>query len=274
MTELLANPAFQSGVLPFVVGLIIWLVMLRAAPAWAGIAIIVGFLATAELITDIRFSPLSSTRKIMLIALLAVPFAALRDILPVKDKHIHGLFFPLAGGLALWVLWPALQRMQGVTLAFTILTAFMYAGWMLATADRMRKNTSQSLSYMIALGVGTGGVAIMGATALLGQLAMALGMAAAGGFLVYLITAQGRAGAVALYPAVLASSLLAINAVVYASLPWYIPAIFMMIPWLTWTPIPNTLSDRLQRILRLLLCLLPVALALVVAWVTAGPPPF
>ena len=93
MQDLLANPAFQGGVAPFVVGLIAALVLNRFGWVWMGLAVVAGLFTTVSLVTDITFSPLNSTRKIILLALRVGGLGLVREILPLKDRFVAIVLF-------------------------------------------------------------------------------------------------------------------------------------------------------------------------------------
>ena len=71
MNELLTNPAFQSGVAPFFVALIISAVLQRTMGwFWAGFGLIAAFLVNVFFTTGFEMTPLTSTRKIVLLGIV------------------------------------------------------------------------------------------------------------------------------------------------------------------------------------------------------------
>jgi hypothetical protein len=118
----------------------------------------------------------------------------------------------------------------------------------------------------LALGLGTGISALLGASALLGQLGIAIG-AIAGGYLLLLVFKQEiPLGSNLTLPVGLLSSLLGIAAVVYASLPWYSLLPLALIPVTINIPLPGELS-RFFRLLLLAAYTLPLTIiAIVITW--------
>ena len=82
VNDLLSNPLFQSGIAPFGVSLLLGLIFYRLAGFWAGIAVVAGFYAAAWLVTDLKFFPLTSTRKILLLGLVALGVGLLFEHAP------------------------------------------------------------------------------------------------------------------------------------------------------------------------------------------------
>jgi hypothetical protein len=76
MQALLAHPAFQAAVAPFLVTLVLALFLRRWGLVWQGLALIAGLLVTVWLTTGLSLQPLTSTRKIILCS-LGLPFLAL-----------------------------------------------------------------------------------------------------------------------------------------------------------------------------------------------------
>ena len=71
MQELLANPAVQGGAAPFLAGLIAVVVLGRFR--LGGLAVVAAFATAVYFIAGFTFSPLSATRKIILLGLAAPP---------------------------------------------------------------------------------------------------------------------------------------------------------------------------------------------------------
>ena len=69
MGELLSNPAVQAGAAPFAAALVVALALqpLRLG----GLAVTAAFLVAMQLVSGIQFSPLTATRKLVLLAIAA-----------------------------------------------------------------------------------------------------------------------------------------------------------------------------------------------------------
>ncbi len=77
MNDLLNHPAVQGGLAPFVAALIVALVLGRAK--LAGLAVIAAFCTAVYLISGFGFTPLTATRKIVLLGLTAAAVGILTD---------------------------------------------------------------------------------------------------------------------------------------------------------------------------------------------------
>ena len=69
MSDLLSNPAVQGGVAPFVAGLIVTVLLGRFR--LGGLAVAAAFATAVYFIAGFNFTPLSATRKIILLGLAA-----------------------------------------------------------------------------------------------------------------------------------------------------------------------------------------------------------
>ena len=272
MSDLLANPAFQSGVAPFVVALIVAMATLRLGWIWSGLAVMAGFFVTVVLVTDITFSPLTSTRKIILLALVTLAVGLLREILPLKDGVVRPLLAVAAAAAALWVLWPVLARKGGVDAAIMGGGGALYLAWVVAAFDGLNTRRERPVAAAVAFGFGTGGGALLGATAFLGQLGLALGAAAAGLLLVYAFLSGSRPGGWLTVPVSTVGALLGLAAVVYAGMPWVCLLLLAAVPLFARIPLPASLPGWLAAGLITLIAAVPAGGAVAVAWSQAGPP--
>jgi len=126
-----------------------------------------------------------------------------------------------------------------------------------------------------ALGIGTGGAALVGASALLGQFGLAIGAAAAAHLLIQMISNQplptGRSFTL---PVALIAGLTGCMAVLGAQLPWYALPVLAGIPLVAWL-LP--LFKQAVWLQSLALALATFAFAtgtIYLAWNVAGDVPF
>ena len=104
MNDILNNPAVQGGVAPFVAALIVALVLGRAR--LGGLAIVAAFATAVFFIAGFNFTPLTATRKIILLGLTA-PIVGIFADFAFKPTRFAGVALGLAGAAAaLWVFWP------------------------------------------------------------------------------------------------------------------------------------------------------------------------
>ena len=270
MQELLTHPAVQGGLAPFVAALIIAELLQRLK--LSGLAVIAGFAATVYLISDFSFEPLTASRKIVLLgmasAALALPLAFLRM------EWLRPLL-AVAGGLAaVWVAQRILEQQEAAAVVLWGVGCMLYVGWLVYWMDGLGDSPVRAGSAGLALGLGTGGAALFGASALLGQFGLALGATAAAHLLIQAISNSPLpCGRTFTLPLALIAALTGCLAVLTAQLPWYALAPLALIPLAAKIPVPEKYSLRLQSLLLSLAALVCAAGAVYLTWRVAGAPP-
>jgi len=141
--------------------------------------------------------------------------------------------------------------------------------------DKLENDPIRAASAATALGMGTGGAALVGASALLGQFGLALGSSAAALLFIHLLSNKALpAGRVFTLPLALIAGLTGCIAVLGANLPWYALSLLAAIPIAAWLmPLPKR-SPRIQSLLFALLTFAFAAGAIYVTWRVAGDVPF
>ncbi len=246
MENLLAHPAIQGGVAPFIVAFLIALIFVRVN-LLAGLAMVAGFVVVVFLTTGFSFSPMTSTRKLTLIVLL-VPVVAF--IFQLGNKYLETLIKVaciLISASLLWILWPVLIRGSIDEMLFPVLSYLIYAVWMVAMFMRMAELPAVTAgTSALACGIAIGGSAVIGASALLGQMGIAMAVAGGAFLLVQLLF---RSEEFAGLPFTLTSGFLAALllpvAVVYAKVPWLVLPVVALIPLISFYPFAD--DDRLWR---------------------------
>ena len=275
MNELLSNPLFQSGIAPFGVSLLLGLIFYRLAGFWAGIAVVAGFYTTAWLITDLKLFPLNSGRKIMLLGMVALAVGLIFDLYRSAPRWLTYLFFAAGFAAAVWLVWPVLMRKSDEWQTWMMSgLAGVYVGWLQVSLFSLRDKAERVSIALLALAGGTGISALIGASALLGQLASAIAAAMAAFLLAGLFSSRLSVGGLLVVPVTLLCGLLGVAAHVYAKLPWMTLLILAAIPLVARVPLPEERPSWL-KMLMLLLCLAPVAGgAIYVVWSQEGAPLF
>lgn len=271
LQQLLDHPAVQAGVAPFLAALLSAGLLRRFS--LSGLSIIAGFAVMLYLASDFTLFPLTAPRKIALLGLLG---AALGVLPGSFQPRWLGSLLPLLGGAA--AIWTAQRILQQHPLAVALLwggSCAAYVAWLVLTMDNLGKVSERAAAAAAALGIGTGGAALVGASALLGQFGLAVGSAALAWLLIHMISGRTLpAGRAFTLPVALLTGLTGCIAVLSAELPWYaLPALAAIPLAARWTPLPAG-SIRL----RTLLCALPVfacaVLAIFITWRIAGDVPF
>jgi hypothetical protein len=270
MESLLTRPEIQSAVLPFVIALALALGLRRlTTTAWLW-ALVTAFTVSALLINGFTLTPLTGTRKIILLLGAALLSAAL---LPgvLSKLRLQRPFIDLFCLLALaWVFWVVLARMPSEQIAIHAAGFITLLVILQQSFERVSGNPAQLHGAGLSLLLGVGLSATAAASALLGQLALALAAASGGAYLAWVIagsapSATGGKQPVVTLPYLLAALLLGLASVVFARLPWYALIPLALIP-LVVSLVPVKSESRFARALLASLPGLVIALA-VAFWV-------
>lgn len=249
MQELLSNPAFQAGVAPFAAALVAALAL--APLRLAGLAATAAFLVAMHLVSGIQFSPLTATRKIVVLA-LAAPLAGMLVDFAFKPTRLGAvLLAAAAGGGALWVAWPLLAQrpaaeawMLGAT---AVASCAFLAGYSQAA---LSQDAVRAGAAALALGLGAGVAAILSASAAYGSYGIALG-AGAGAFLLpqMVLGRKSHAGGTFTLPAMLVGGLIATGSMLLAQMPWTVVLTLACVPLAARLPAPERAPVWLQAVI-------------------------
>ena len=263
MSEFLANPAVQGGVAPFVVALIA--VLLLQPLRLGGFAVSAGFLTAMFLVSGLQFIPLTATRKIVLLS-VAAPVAGMLADFAFKPTRLGAALLAIGASIAtLWVFGPVVLQKQawlaGAAIALATVFIVGFSQSFLA-GDAVRAGANG-----LALGLGSGVAAYLGASLTYGLYGVAIG-AASGAFLLpqMIMSKRTAAGATFTLPAALLASLVAAGAIVLAELPWYCIAVLALVPVAARLPAPAKAPVWLQAVLISLYAFAVAAAACALAW--------
>jgi hypothetical protein len=273
MQELLQNPAIQAGIIPFTTALLLALILHRAGWYWAGLALLAGFTATVYVVVGFQFQPWTSTRKIIALGLGAGAAGLLLDVYPGSRRWLPVLLFMLAGAAALWLGWPVLKRREGLELWTRGIGSALFGGWCAAAMESLRSQPLQAASAAVAMGFGTGVVVLLGASALLGELGIAVGAAAGALWLLVAATRTLRLGSLAMLPAGLLCGLIGLGGNVYAKAPWYSLALLALVPVCVRVPPSPQWPRWIRLFVPIVLASAPAAIAIWLVWRVAGGVP-
>lgn len=265
MEALLANPAVQGGVAPFIAGLAVAIVLGRFN--LAGLAVAAGFCACAYLLNGLAFEPLTATRKIILVTVAAAVVGVVVDG-AARSARAGGTALALAcGAAAIWVFWSALsQRPLQEAAASGALAAIVVAAtvWL---CHGLRDAPLRAGAAALGLGIGAGVAAILGASATYGLYGIAIGAGAGAFLLAQMVTnRKTTAGATLTLPAAVGSALFAAGAVLLAKLAWYALVPLVLVPLAARLPVPERAPVWLQSIVASSYALAAAAAAWALAW--------
>jgi len=271
LQELLNHPAIQAGLAPFLAGLVAAGLFQRVS--LSGLALIAGFAATVYLASDFGISPLTSSRKIVWLGLSSAAFGLLFSLVRLS---VFSSLLPILGGAAsIWVALRILQNQPPQTALLWGAGCAAYVTLVVWGMDKLETDSLRSANAGAALGFGTGGAALVGASALLGQFGLALGSAAAALALIQMIANRTFAtGRIFTLPLAVIAATTGCMAVLSARLPWYALIMLVLIPVAArLMPLPVK-SVRLQSLLLAIPGIILVAGAVFAAWHSAGDVPY
>ena len=273
MSALLNNPAIQAGVLPFIVAFVLALLLRPVGRYSTGLAIMAGFLTAVALAVGFAFPPRTSTHKLVTLAVASIPLAVLLDVRAISWRVYAPLLAFIGAAGVLWLIWPVVMRREGAEFWILAAGSGVYGAWLLVSMDSLSAQPTRALGAALALGFGTGGAALLGASASLGQMGLALGAATGAVVLWHFIAGREKAGRMVCVPAGLIASLLGIGATVYAKVPWYALLCLAAIPLLARAPLATKTNRWLQVIIVCITASIGAAAALYFTWRSAGGVP-
>ncbi len=240
MEAFLAHPAVQGGVAPFVVGVIV--VALLAKAKLAGLAVATSFAVAVALVSGLAFTPLTATRKVALLGLLAPLVGIVIDFALRKSRTLTVVIALACGALTVWVFWSVLQQKPVGEALLLAGSLAVFVAWLVGSMLELAGQPVRAGAAALMLGLGTGVSAILGASALLGLYGIAIGAGAGAFVLAQMVTGKKiAAGATLTLSASVAAGLVAAAALVLAQLPWYGLLVLAFIPLAARLPA----SDRL-----------------------------
>lgn len=273
MDELLQNPAIQAGVAPFAAALVVATVLARTRFAW--LAIVAGYAAMVALTTGFAFAPLSASRKVLLLVLLAPLLGLALDLVAPKARRAVIALALASGAAALWAFATVLvQRDPLPALASGGLVAACTAGLVWLTT-RLRADGVAAGAAGLGLGVAAGVSALLSAS--IGYLMSGIAIAAASGamLLVQVVARRaippGLAGTLSLG---VSASLVASATLMIAKLPWYALPLMLAIPAAASLFAGGRLPLTMRALLAAAVSIAAAALPVAAAWIaTLGESP-
>jgi hypothetical protein len=264
MSDLLMNPAVQAGVLPFLGALL--LAALLARTRFLAIATASGALLLLYLTVGFAFEPLTAQRKLTILLIGAMLLAIVLEAGGVGPRRRVIAALALAASIgAVWTLQRILEQRELGAGLLAALAAMSYVGLVVGATLLAGKQPLRAAVAGASLGWGNGALAVLGASALLGQLGVALGTACAAVALVQMLRGQqAPAGWTLALPAAVGASLVGVLACATGELRWP-----LLLPLLLVAPVTLLVPTGLRRpwqqaILLGLATLVPVVVA--VAW--------
>ena len=247
MSDFLGHPAVQGGVAPFLAALVCAAGLQYAR--LGGLAILAGFATVALFLNGFTFSPLTATRKLILLGLAAPALGVLADFVLRDERWIRIVLALLCGAVAPWAFLAVLeQKSAAMGLAYGAgLPAFVAA--LVALTRQFR--------------AAAGGYGLEG-----------FGWGAAGGGFLLVQGVRGKpiaAGWTFTCPAALIAGLLGSGSLLLAALPWYSLPAMLLIPIAARIPAPLS-AAWLRAIAVSLYAFVAAAVPAALAWYASRGP--
>jgi hypothetical protein len=270
VSELLANPAVQGGVAPFVVGLIVTVLLGRFR--LGGLAVAAAFATAVYFIAGFTFTPLSATRKIILLG-LAAPLAGIFVDFAFRPTRLGSYLLALAGAAAAaWVFWPVLAQKDLERALLPGATAVLATAWVVGVSEqRLAGDSVRTAASGLALGLGTGVAAIFAAALTYGLYGIAVAAGSGAFLLVQMIMGKrSYAGATFTLSVTTVAILIASAAMILAQLPWYSVVVLALVPVAASLAVPAGAALWVQAVLSSFYGFVVAGIACALAWHAGG----
>ncbi|WP_377805644.1 hypothetical protein ABNQ38_03100 [Azospirillum sp. A29] len=214
MSELLQDPFVQSSVLPLLVSLILVgaLHLLRRPLAAAGIA--AGFLVVFAMVIGLpALPPPSSMGKLFWASAAGLLIGVVADVAGVRGRVASAVLAVWLAASLLWIALPALDSAPAIVSFAVLLGTAAWVAFGRGSQTHGGESPTAPAASLLALALAVGGTALIGSSASIAQMALALA-ASAGGFLLWNWPVErhgwGLSGRVATGIAVLLAAVLAL----------------------------------------------------------------
>lgn len=269
---MLDNPAIQAAALPFVAALV--LAFLLARSRYLALAVLAGLVVVVGLTIGYSFeSPLSSVKKLLAATVVLSAIGLVLDAAGLASRRSVIVALAAAAGLAaLWVVQRVLQQAEGAAVATLALGSFAFATITSASVLEAGRTSSLRAAVVSAcLGWGAGVLALLGASALLAQIGLALGSAAAAVALMQMLRGrESPLGASLAVPVAVGAALIPVLASATGELRWFALAPLPLAAMAgLWVPTGRLRKTWQKAFVIGFATLVPVTAAVAIAWFAA-----
>jgi hypothetical protein len=161
------------------------MLLMRVKPGFSDLAPVIASFMALIIIYGAGDLPLAWIQKIIVIYLLAILLGALLDRVQMHPIYLGVILWLMGMTGGAWVLLPEFKEMNSGAEMLTGIMLTCYPAWVTWGVSDLRFRPIQVYSALTLLGLGTGIGAVFGKSLLVGQLALAMGLASGAG--VYLI---------------------------------------------------------------------------------------
>lgn len=190
MPALFDDPMVQAGVAPFLVALALAALLMRVRlPGLTGLAVVAALITTLLLTTGIGFTPLSASRKVLLLVLLAPVLGLVLDVTGLRHRLLLPALALGLGAASVWVFLSLLSQLEGSAPWWQGGGVALFVAAMVALTLRLRDDGPATAAATLGLGLAVGVTALLSAS--IGTLMNGMALAAAGGALLLLQFVRG-----------------------------------------------------------------------------------
>jgi hypothetical protein len=234
----LSQPAFHSGIFPFLVALLLSMFLRRFSQGLRGLAPIAAFFIASTIISATGQISTEALYKIFGICIAVTGMGLVLDRVEIPINQVRSILWGTGMVSALWVFLPALVGMPITEAILMGIMVTFYPAWVIWGLSEIQFRALGAYLAITSLGVGTGVAAVYGQATAVSQLSLAMGFAATSGlFLNQIKGCRYPAGYAMILPAGLTLGLLGTTALVSARLSpvslvclALIPLILLLIP--------------------------------------------
>lgn len=270
MQELLHHPAVQAGVAPFAVALLVAAILRKSRQL--GLAIAAAFLCATALTMGLNFESLSSVRKLVLVGVAAAVLGCTFELIADRPQWRHRVVVIAAACLAvLWVLQRLLMQVDASTGTLFAAASALFCVALLAGGERVSHDPLCAAAVALVLGLASGAMALLAASAQLAQLGIALGAGAGAALLVQMLSkTSAPVGWTLGLAAQVITGLVGILAVMTGSLPWYCLLPLPLVAWAARMAPAGTRPIWQRALLFGSFASVPALVAVALAWLSGG----
>jgi hypothetical protein len=267
MSEWLQHPAFQAGIAPLVVALVVGFALRGTRYAWLGVVAAYATLVAQS--TGFSFDPLTAGRKVLLLSLLA-PIVGIAIDATGAGRVATGIATVGFGAASLWTFQSVLTQrttqealMMGGGIALFVMA-------LVALMLRLRDDGLRTGASGVGLGLAAGIAALLSAS--IGYFMAGIAIAAGAGAMMLVQLARREpiaAGALGALSIAVPVALGAAGTFMLAQLPWYALPALVLVPAFVPLPSPANGGIWVRSIVFGVVALVAAAVPVLAAWLAA-----
>ncbi|MFT5115825.1 MAG: hypothetical protein ACI8P9_005178 [Parasphingorhabdus sp.] len=272
--NLLNLPEIQSGAIPFVVALIVALLLRNRWPQWSGLGALAGFYMSAASMGVLDLMPTRSANRILLLGLVFVLLGSVIDLFAercskatnnCRPKLIGALVLALVLGIS-WLIYKTVARQDAMEMSLTLIFATTWTAWVGGWLLTLNTQPLRLYSAVMVLALATGICTALGASILLGQLAIGLSAACGAILLVACFSDAQRVPYKFIAAVAILCSAIGVAGVIFAKVSWFTLLILAALPLVVRLPLPTSWPRLAQATLASVFAAFVGSAAIYLAW--------